>query len=92
MKRREIKHAFIVIPGDEDEGGYTVIFPSLPGCMTFGDDLLEAIYMATDAYEGWTRTAEIRGTVIKPHEDPTWTHPRDEKITGESSYTFKLSV
>lgn len=36
-----------------EEGGYTVIFPDLPGCVTEGDTLSEALDMATDAASGW---------------------------------------
>jgi len=35
----------------EPEGGYTVIVPSLPGCVTYGDTVEEAIAMAKDAIE-----------------------------------------
>ena len=36
-----------------DREGYTVEFPDLPGCVTEGDSLIEAIEMATDAACGW---------------------------------------
>lgn len=36
-----------------EEGGYTVIFPDLQGCVTEGDNLQEAIEMAIDAASGW---------------------------------------
>lgn len=36
-----------------EEGGYTVIFPDLPGCVTEGDTLSEAVDMAIDAASGW---------------------------------------
>lgn len=36
-----------------EEGGYPVVFPDLPGCVTEGDDLLEAMNKATDAASGW---------------------------------------
>lgn len=36
-----------------EEGGYTVVFPDLPGCVTEGDTLLETLDMATDAASGW---------------------------------------
>ena len=36
-----------------EEGGYTVIVPDLPGCVTCGDDLQEAFEMAVDAASGW---------------------------------------
>ncbi|RMD52567.1 MAG: hypothetical protein D6828_05485, partial [Nitrospirae bacterium] len=35
----------------EPEGGYTVIVPSLPGCVTYGDTIEEAIEMAKEAIE-----------------------------------------
>jgi len=37
----------------ENEGGYTVEFPDLPGCVTEGDSLVEALEMAADAACGW---------------------------------------
>lgn len=33
----------------EEVGGYSVSFPDLPGCVTEGDTMSEAIYMAKDA-------------------------------------------
>jgi Uncharacterized conserved protein len=36
-----------------EEGGYTVIFPDLSGCVTEGDNLPDAIDMAVDAASGW---------------------------------------
>jgi antitoxin HicB len=38
-----------VIFRKEPEGGYTVNVPSLPGCITFGDTIEEAIEMAKEA-------------------------------------------
>lgn len=35
----------------EPEGGYTVIVPSLPGCITYGDNVQEAKIMAKEAIE-----------------------------------------
>lgn len=35
----------------EPEGGYTVIVPSLPGCVTFGKTIEEARKMAKEAIE-----------------------------------------
>lgn len=36
-----------------EEGGYTVVVPDLPGCVTEGDTLAEAMEMAIDAASGW---------------------------------------
>jgi len=35
----------------EPEGGYTVIVPLLPGCVTYGETIEEAKKMAKDAIE-----------------------------------------
>lgn len=36
-----------------ESGGYTVVVPDLPGCVTQGNDLANAIEMAVDAASGW---------------------------------------
>lgn len=36
-----------------DDGTYTVIFPDLPGCITEGKSLENALYMAQDALSTW---------------------------------------
>ena len=36
-----------------DGDGYTAEVPDLPGCVSEGDDLAEAIAMITDAASGW---------------------------------------
>ena len=38
---------------EEKEGGYTVEVPDLPGCVSEGSTLAEAILMGTDAASGW---------------------------------------
>lgn len=40
-------------PDDEREGAYAVVVPDLPGCVSGGDTLAEAILMGTDAASGW---------------------------------------
>ena len=37
----------------EEQEGYTVVVPDLPGCVTQGSTLVEAIDMGTDAASGW---------------------------------------
>ncbi|MDE6313181.1 MAG: type II toxin-antitoxin system HicB family antitoxin [Lachnospiraceae bacterium] len=36
-----------------EKDGYTVTFPDLPGCVSEGDNLIDAIEMGTDAASGW---------------------------------------
>ncbi len=40
-------------PCEEKPGAYTVIVPDLPGCVSEGDTLAEAVIMGTDAASGW---------------------------------------
>ena len=40
----------------EDGTGYVVEFLDLPGCVTGGDDIAEAVFMAEDAASGWVLT------------------------------------
>lgn len=53
----------------EPEGGFTVIVPSLPGCITYGKDLKEARKMAIDAILGYIAS-------LKKHKEPI---PSDEE-------------
>jgi len=47
MKQNKYHYNLIFRP--EPEGGFTVLVPALPGCVTFGRDLAEAKKMAKDA-------------------------------------------
>ena len=40
-------------PCEEKPGAYTVEVPDLPGCVSQGDTLADAILMGTDAASGW---------------------------------------
>lgn len=40
-------------PDEERKGSYAVVVPDLPGCVSGGDTLAEAIFMGTDAASGW---------------------------------------
>ncbi len=48
----------------ENEGGYTVIVPALPGCVTYGESIDEAIEMAKEAIELYLEELEERGEPI----------------------------
>lgn len=49
MKTKDLNYS--VIFQKEPEGGYTVLVPSLPGCVTYGKTLEEAKKMAKEAIE-----------------------------------------
>lgn len=46
----------VFTPYEDGSGGYAVEFPDMPGCVTGGDDMAEAIFMAEDAASGWVLT------------------------------------
>jgi len=49
-----------VILRQEPEGGYTVIVPELPGCITYGETIEEALKMAEEAIELYLESIENR--------------------------------
>lgn len=49
----------------EPEGGYTVTIPTLPGCITYGDDIPEAVSMAREAIELYIESLMAHGELIK---------------------------
>lgn len=51
----------------EPEGGFTVTVPALPGCITYGEDIDEAIAMAKEAIELYIEELKDRGETI--HDD-----------------------
>ena len=59
----ELPYSMSIIP-DTVEGGFTVIFPELPGCMTCGDTIEEAVEMAMDAKKCWLEDAIEMGKKI----------------------------
>lgn len=48
----------------EPEGGYTVFVPSLPGCITYGENVDEAITMAKEAIELYIEEIKDRGEAV----------------------------
>lgn len=54
----------------QPEGGYTVMVPSLPGCITYGETIEEAIEMAKEAIELYIESLKGHNEEI-PTEDET---------------------
>jgi predicted RNase H-like HicB family nuclease len=48
----------------EEEGGFTVNVPALPGCITYGENLDEAIDMAKEAIQHYLEELKERGEKI----------------------------
>lgn len=59
-----------IFDSDEDHKGYTVTFPDLPGCITEGDTIEEALLMAKEALELHLYSMEQDNEVIPDPTDP----------------------
>ncbi len=53
-----------IILTQEPEGGYTASVPSLPGCITYGDNVNHAIGMVKEAIEGYLAVLKEQGDEI----------------------------
>ena len=61
----DVPYRFVVRPlTEEDGGGYLVEFPDLPGCMSDGETVEEAIMNGLDAMRGWIATMRAEGHAI----------------------------
>jgi antitoxin HicB len=54
---------FNIVLRPEPEGGFTVLVPALPGCVTYGRTLVEARQMAKDAIAAYIES-------LKKHNEP----------------------
>ncbi|MDD7739506.1 MAG: type II toxin-antitoxin system HicB family antitoxin [Fusicatenibacter sp.] len=65
---RKLPYKMEIIP-DTEEGGYVASFPDLPGCLTLGDTIEEAIKNAEDAKYAWIEAAMEDGVRINEPDD-----------------------
>ena len=56
--------SYRVLLRKEPEGGYTVMVPSLPGCVTYGDTIEEAMDMAKEAIDLYIESLRAHGEEI----------------------------
>ena len=61
MKR---SYTVLIIPGEPDEGGYWVKVPTLPGCITQGETVEEALANSKEAIEAYILSLKDRGLEI----------------------------
>jgi antitoxin HicB len=55
----KLTYTIIILP--DSEGGYVVEVPALPGCVTYGHTLSEALLMVEDAIEGYLSVLQEDG-------------------------------
>ena len=54
----------IILEPDEEEGGYTVVVPALPGCVTQGESVAECIERAVEAIAGYVESLRAPGEPV----------------------------
>lgn len=59
-----MKYVYPAIITPVENGEFDVVIPDLPGCRTFGKDLADALYMASDAVALWLWDAECKAEPI----------------------------
>lgn len=59
----------IILYPDTEEGGYTVIVPALPGCITQGETIEEAIAMGKDAIQLYVETLLADGLPVPEEQE-----------------------
>ena len=72
-----------IIP-DKEEGGFTVCFPELPGCLTCAETLEAAVSNANEAKRAWLQAALEDGIEV--------TEPGDSLSLEDYSGQFKLRL
>lgn len=60
--KMRLAYPIVLSPFEDGSGGYTVEVPDLPGCVTEGRDLADALLMAEDAASGWVLTELEEGS------------------------------
>lgn len=70
----------IILHPEPEEGGYSVEVPALPGCVTQGETLEEAIARAHEAIAGWIEDAIAHGEPVPEEEE----HPQAITISVEA--------
>lgn len=62
-------HYKVLLRKEEEDGTYTVIVPSRPGCLTFGRTVEEALEMAKKAIDGFIACMIARGEEVPVETD-----------------------
>ncbi|MFY9134709.1 MAG: type II toxin-antitoxin system HicB family antitoxin [Bacillota bacterium] len=76
------KYIYPAVFDPNECGGYTITFPDLPGCVTEGDTLDDAIRMASEALALHLYGMERDGDEISSPSKPTSVHlPSDAFVT-----------
>jgi len=65
------QRTYRILLTQEPEGGFTVMVPALPGCITYGENIDHALSMAKEAIELYVETLEAEGDPV-PDDSKTF--------------------
>jgi antitoxin HicB len=65
---------------NEDGGGFLISFPDLPGCMSDGETIEEAVANGRDAFSAWISAVADQG---KPIPKPTAKPAEMQEVSGK---------
>jgi antitoxin HicB len=65
-----VTRTFRIVLRKEPEGAYTALVPSLPGCITWGNNVEHALEMAKEAIEGYIAVLKEEGEPV-PDDNET---------------------
>ena len=74
----KLAYPIILIPFEDHSGGYAVEVPDLPGCVTEGKNLADALLMAEDAASGWALSELEEGGTVPEASDPRDVQPEED--------------
>ena len=81
------KFNFTLLFKSEPEGGFTVIVPSLPGCVTYGKTLQEAKKMALDAISVYLKSLKKHNESLPSEDSVFFTTVNIKQHNGSYIYT-----
>ena len=67
-----LSYTVLVVPAEPNEEGYWVKVPALPGCITQGETIEEALANSKEAIEAYILSLQDRGLAV-PEEGTTAT-------------------
>lgn len=87
----KLAYPIILYPFEDHSGGYAVEVPDLPGCVTEGKNLAEALLMAEDAASGWI-LAELEEGKTTPTASSLYDIHPEEKNALVSMVAFDMDA
>ena len=91
MSKLQYPFSITILPPEEG-GGYLIEFPDLPGCISDGETIDEAITNGKDALFCWIETAKQYGDEIPQLHSSTRSSDRDEQEENPSDVDLRTII